>query len=108
MPTKPTDKIVYSSQEIDNMSFDTDLLTRVSQGVGFDGVNLQRENAQNLATETQTSGTDTYIGEAAPGTAKATAKWKAYKVTSAGVITWADGNANFDNVATDLTALTYS
>lgn len=24
------------------------------------------------------------------------------------IITWCDGNANFDNVATDLTALTYS
>jgi len=39
-----------------------------------------------------------------------TAAWQARKIdTSSGVvITWADGDANFDNVATDLTSLSYS
>ena len=63
-----------------------------------------------LATKITVSGAITYIGEAAPGTAQATAAWRCQKIdTSSGtVITLADGNSNFDNVATDLTALSYS
>lgn len=63
-----------------------------------------------LATKITVSGSITYIGEAAAGTAQATAAWRAQKIdeTTGTVITWADGNTNFDNVATDLTALTYS
>jgi hypothetical protein len=61
-----------------------------------------------MAVSIQTSGTDTFIGEALPGTALATAAWKAYQVDEDGNITWADGDANFDNVATDLTSLSYS
>lgn len=108
MPTKPTDKIIFSVQEIENQSFDTDLNTKVNQPLAYDGVNLQRKNADNLATKIQTSGTDTFIGIAAPGTAQGTAKWQAQKIDTNGNITWADGDANFDNVATDLTSLTYS
>lgn len=55
-------------------------------------------------------GTNTYVAYANPGTAQSSAAWKAFKMdTSSGlVITWADGNDNFDNIATDLTALDYS
>lgn len=41
----------------------------------------------------------------------ATDGWQVKKIEASGanrVITWADGNAEFDNVATDLTALTYA
>ena len=64
----------------------------------------------NYAIKITESGSITYIGYANPGTAQATAAWKVMKMdtTSGLVITWADGNLNFDNVATDLTALTYS
>lgn len=63
-----------------------------------------------LALKTTVVGAVTYIGEAAPGTAQATAAWRCQKIdtTTGTVITWADGDSNFDNVATDLTALTYS
>ena len=63
-----------------------------------------------LATKITISGTVTYIGEAVPGTAQATAAWRCQKIdeSSGTVITWADGDSNFDNVATDLTTLTYS
>ena len=60
---------------------------------------------------TQPDASSSYFAVAAVGTAQATASWQAYKMTTTGTsttITWADGNANFDNVATDLTALTYS
>jgi hypothetical protein len=53
-----------------------------------------------------------YLGEAAPGASAAGAVWRIQKlvfsvdgdVTS----TWADGNANFDNVWNNRTGLTYS
>jgi hypothetical protein len=55
-----------------------------------------------------TPGADTYIGEAVPGTLQSAAAWRCQKIDANGSVTWADGNANFDNVATDLTALSYS
>jgi hypothetical protein len=62
------------------------------------------------AVKVTVSGTITYVALALPGTAQSTAKWQVKKVdeTTGTIITWADGNADFDNVATDLTALTYS
>lgn len=65
-----------------------------------------------MAKKITAVGSITYIASATPGTAQAAAAWQVQKVDEsiAGttVITWADGNANFDNVATDLTALIYS
>ena len=51
-----------------------------------------------------------YYAEASAGTAPSTAAWRSRRIDkSAGATTtWADGNDNFDNVATDLTALSYS
>ena len=54
------------------------------------------------------SGSYTYIAEAVPGTATSSALWRAQRVDGDGNTVWADGDANFDNVATDLTALSYS
>lgn len=56
------------------------------------------------------SGAITYIAKAAVGSAAAAAVWQVQKLdeTSGIVITWADGDSDFDNVATDLTALIYS
>lgn len=54
------------------------------------------------------SGTDTYVAEAAPGTADSTAGWRIQKIDSNGNITWKDGNASFDNTATDITTGTFS
>mgnify|MGYP001546679273 CR=1 FL=1 len=56
-------------------------------------------------------GSDTYIGLAKPGTAQATAAWKALKISVSGsdtTLEFADGDTEYDNVATDLTALSYS
>ena len=65
---------------------------------------------KQYALKMTTVGSVDYIGEATVGTAFATALWRAKKVdsTTGIVITWADGNENFDNSATDLTTLTYS
>jgi hypothetical protein len=54
-------------------------------------------------------GSVTYIADAPPGTLQATARWRVKKIdeTTGVVIKWADGDTNFDNIATDLTTLTY-
>lgn len=64
----------------------------------------------NYAMKMTEVGTDLYIAYAVPGTAQSDAKWKVMKLDSSSgfVIEWADGNTNFDNVATDLTLLNYS
>lgn len=57
---------------------------------------------------------DTLIfrGEATPGTANGTNSWRIWRIVIAGdddvVLTWADGNANFDNVWDDRLTLGYS
>lgn len=54
----------------------------------------------------------TYVAYAPAGTAEASALWMVKRIdeTVSGTtkILYADGNANFDNTATDLTALSYS
>lgn len=65
----------------------------------------------NVAKKITSDGDDTYIAIAAIGSAQASAVWQAFKISVSGddtVFTWADGDENFDNVATDLTALSYS
>ena len=65
-------------------------------------------DTQKYAIQIQTNGTYTYIAEALPGASTSSALWRAKRVvTATGVTTWADGNSNFDNIATDLTALNY-
>ncbi len=61
-----------------------------------------------LAVKITQSGGFTYIGESLPGTAEATASWRAQRISSSGTTVWADGDSDFNNVATDLTGLSYS
>lgn len=110
-PDGNTDPTRRSSQNIDNLGFDEDYLVPATGLLGFDGVTAKRQPGKIVASKITVSGSDTYVGIAACGTAQATAAWQAKKITVSGsdtTITWADGNANFDNVATDLTAPTYS
>lgn len=74
------------------------------------GEQVQAIQGVPLAIKKTPVGTTTYLAFASPGTTQATAGWRALKMdeSSGLVITWADGNDLFDNVATDLTALTYS
>ena len=64
-----------------------------------------------MAQKITVATTTTYIGWAVPGSAQSAAVWQCCKIAVSGgttTVTWADGNGDFDNVATDLTALTYS
>ena len=106
-PNRPLSQNKYSEQNMGNTSFDEDFGVNTFEALGFDGQSLQRAMADSMAVKITTDGADTYIGLAAPGTAEATAKWQALKY-SGGRITYANGSPNFNCVATDLTALTFS
>ena len=110
IPNRPLPQTKYSEQNMGNTSFDEDYGVNTVESLGHDGQNLQRLNADALATKITTVGSITYIGIAAPGTAQATAKWQAKKIDATDVnnivITWA-GNGAFNQVITDLTSLSY-
>ena len=61
------------------------------------------------ATIVTVVGLVTYVAKAPAGTLVDEPKWKVKKIdeTVGIVITWADGNELYDNVANDLTTLTY-
>ena len=64
-----------------------------------------------LALQLDAVGTTTYIGEALPGTVTSAALWRIKRMVETGpdiVITWADGDANFNNVWDDRAGLSYS
>lgn len=105
---KPQNK--QSVQYMENASWHSTLEVLTRLGLGYDGQNLQLNNAENLATKVTVAGDLTYVGIAAPGSAQASAVWQCKKIdqSSGTVVTFADGDANFDNTATDLTAHTYS
>lgn len=102
----------YSVADILNRSLDKDTLKLFVEPLGFDGTGIQRQNADNTNSKIVTVGSVTYIGTAAPGTAQSTAKWQCKKVDSSTegttLITWADGNCDYDNIVTSIETLTYS
>jgi len=56
------------------------------------------------------AGSVTYTGQALPGASQLQPVWQCYKVVTGGgdtILTWADGDTNFDNVAMNLTTLIY-
>ncbi len=100
----------FSEQTILNRSYDRGTSALGTESLGYDGTqNLQREVSKMVATKIQTAGNITYVAKAPVGTPQSSASWqaKAIDTTSGVVITWADSNSNFDNVATDLSTLTY-
>lgn len=97
--------------DLANRSWDDDFEVAVVEPMGFDGQNLQRLPATNTSIKTTVVGAITYFAKAAPGTLQADAKWQAMKIDETGgnvVMTWADGDSNFDNIAVDLASLSYS
>jgi hypothetical protein len=109
-PNRNASQTKYTQQYMENASFDEDIGVLTRLGLGFDGQSAQFNQASSLALKITESGGATYIAVAAPGTNQDAARWQCKKVDESDgvVITWADGNANFDNIATDLTALSYS
>lgn len=122
-PTNDGNIVKRTSQYLDNIEHDE---TTGSKGMTLygttDGVNIYRvavgpngeliSSSANLATrlDDYTTASVTYVGKAAIGSGVASAVWQISKIdeTSGVVITWADGNANFDNIWDNRASLTYS
>ena len=98
---------INTIDDIVNKSFDGEFDISLTEPVGYDGASMQRTLADSLNHIVSTVGTATYVCLAAPGTAADTAKWQVFKIdTSSGVVvTYADGDSNFDNIATDPASL---
>lgn len=110
VPNRDPSQNKYPEQYMQNTSFDEDFGVNAVEVLEYDGSSLHRKTTGNVATKITEVGDVTYIATAPAGTAQSTAGWQVKKIdASTGVvITWADGNTAFDNVATDLTALSYS
>lgn len=79
-------------------------------GGGSTGNTLYVDIYKTMARKITVSGSDTYIAYAPPSSLQAQAVWQVKKISVSGsdtTVTWADGNSHYDNVATDLTILTY-
>ena len=73
--------------------------------------NLLTNGGDYYAQKVTASGGASYIAVASAGSSQASAVWQVKKVYTSGsdtITVWANGNANFSNVATDLTILSYS
>ena len=103
----PQSGVHATTQYLQNSSFDGTYGVFAVEGVGYDGSNLQRLNADNLQIYSLTDGGYTYFCFAAPGTALATAAWRIFRLDGDCNLMYADHNASYDNVATDPTILTY-
>lgn len=97
-----------SEQGVLNWSFDEVFRVLAVMSLGSDGQNAIRQDADDQQMKIVSSGGYTYICKAAVGTAEASALWKIFRLDSNGSKMYADGNANYDNIASDPTALTYS
>lgn len=98
----------YTQTHILNQSFDPSSQVLIFQPVAYDGQNVVRLTSKDLASKVTESGEYTYIAKAAAGTLESASTWQAKRIDSTGTTTWADGDTEFDNVASDLTLLTYS
>lgn len=91
---------------------------RVSLGGGSGGNGLATEETLQALVDASGEysirvifiGTDIYVGKALVGSIIGSSIWQVKKIDAASdiVVTWADGNANFDNVFTNPSALTYA
>lgn len=101
----------YSSQNVLNNVYDQELKSLAVLLKGWNGQDGQTFTPDAMATKVTSASPIYYVAMAAPGTSQATASWQAQKIDTTDsnniVITWADGGS-FSQVASDLTALTYT
>lgn len=102
----------WTVQQATNAAIDADVPPFPAPGIStWDGIGWFKVMSKLVAKKITVDGDDTYVAIAPIGTAQATAGWQARKIAISGndtTITWADGDASFNNVATDLTLLSYS
>ena len=90
-------------------------------GGGGGGINQEQlkntvlttqSNAMAIVIDEASTANITYVGKAPIGSSQSSAGWQIMKMDESGTpttlaITWADGNANYDNVWDNRTSLTY-
>lgn len=103
-----------TSNHIDNLEHHAGLrakkvLAFVDDGSGNAVLPISTSLAVRYVVDTVTA-TTFYLGKATPGTATSSASWSIMRIDeSAGTVTtWADGNADFDNVWDNRQSLSYS
>lgn len=95
-------------------SFDEDFNNIAFENLKWNpGGSLDREVVPELALVTAVDSADsnvTYVGEATTGSPTSTSVWRIKSIdeTSGTVVTWADGNSNFDNEWDERENLSYS
>ena len=98
----------YTLEHIANKSFDKTTQMNAVQGLAFDGTdNLQRQIADNTQIYAVAIGGYNYFCFSAVGTPLATAKWMVFRVDDSGNKIYADGSADFKQIATDPTLLNF-
>lgn len=77
---------------------------------GGQGFKFTQEADTTLRLDDTTTTNVTYIGKATVGTAASASSWQIKKLdeTSGLIITWAEGNENYNKVWDDRASLTYS
>ena len=103
----------YTPQEILNYSTDTNVAppTLLVGLLEWNGSGYTNKTSSQMNIKITEIGDFTYIAKAPIGTAQATAGWQVFRIEESGgdtVFLWCDANNDFDNVATDLTVLSYS
>lgn len=107
----PKSNTKYTSQHIDNQSFNDSLQVAQVLPLEYDpSGSVSVKVTGNLAVKIVESGTTTYVGKAAIGSATSSAVWQVQKIdeSSGTIVTWADGNDEFDNVFDNYASLSYS
>lgn len=91
---------------------DTELATEAKQDAIISAIQGISGSAQYYAViaDNKTTGGVVYVGYADPGTSTSAASWRIKKVDISNypIITWADGDSDFDNVFDDRESLIYS
>lgn len=104
------EKTKWTAQELWNLQVDDSVSPpRIVLGnAEWDGNRWVAKGAA-YAIKMTVVGSVTYVGKAAPGSLQSDPVWQAMKIdeSSGMVITWADGDAQFDNSAVDLASLNY-
>lgn len=112
--TSPSGQLVVTALEIDRSSSVAVVHTAVDiieLGVqGPEGIPGGGEVAPLATRLDDVGGGVTYVGEANPGTVNSDSTWRIKKIVETGpdiVISWADGDSDYDNVWDDRLTLTY-
>ena len=94
----------YTSQNIDNMSFDEDLKVSMVEIIGSDGSTVgEKANVLYIV------GDYIYEGNAAPGSLTSQAVWQVSRFDKANLVTvWANGSTSSINIMDNYASLTYA